>query len=206
MESPGSLDAPATAVVVVPVKAFDRAKGRLAGRLDDAERAALARTLAEVVLGAAHPLPAAVVCDDEGVADWARAAGAAVVWAPGTDLNGSVSAAVGRLEGAGVGRAVVTHADLPFARGLAGLAAAGEDEVLLVADRHGDGTNVLSVPTGRGFRFHYGPGSCAAHRDEAARCGLEVRMIDDDHLAWDVDAPEDLDPPAELGPFPGVLR
>ena len=47
--------------VLVPVKAFDRAKLRLAPALDAAARARLARTMAETVLAAAGGLPVAVV-------------------------------------------------------------------------------------------------------------------------------------------------
>src|SRR5688572_6668088 len=68
------------AAVLVPVKAFGAAKGRLAPALDAGSRAALAERMATRVLAAAAPLPAVVVCDDEGVAAWARACGASVVW------------------------------------------------------------------------------------------------------------------------------
>ena len=59
-------------VVLVPVKAFAQAKARLAVSLDPAQRAELARAMAEHVLAAARPLPVAVVCDDEDVAEWRR--------------------------------------------------------------------------------------------------------------------------------------
>lgn len=191
--------APGDAVVVVPVKAFDRAKGRLADALGPAEREALARRLAATVLEASRPLPVAVVCDDDDVATWARDLGAAVVWTPGLGLNGAVDAAATRLAGAGVSRAVVAHADLPFASDLGRLAVAGADEVVLVPDRRRDGTNVASVPLGRGFGFRYGPASFGRHAEEAERLGLTVRVVDDEALAWDVDGPEDLAPPPHLG-------
>ena len=62
--------------VVVPVKAFDQAKVRLASALDPRERADLARHMAEIVLLAADPLPAVVVCDDDEVRAWAERSGA----------------------------------------------------------------------------------------------------------------------------------
>ena len=64
--------------------------------------------------------------------------------------------------------------------------------MVVVPDRHGDGTNVLLVPTGAGFEFAYGPGSFAAHLAEAERLGLPVEVVHDDDLAWDIDTPEDL--------------
>lgn len=198
---------PTAAIVLVPVKAFDRAKGRLAGRLEPAERAGLARAMAEVVLAAAAPLEAVVVCDDDEVARWARSHGAGVSWTPGLGLNDAVSAALREAEEAGVRRAVVAHADLPFAHGLAGLADVGADTVVLVGDRHGDGTNVMSLPLGRGMGVHYGPGSLGAHRRAAQAAELEVREVRDEALAWDVDGPADLEPPAHLGTLsPAVPR
>lgn len=190
-----------TAAVLVPVKAFDGAKVRLAGALDDDARAELARSMADRVVAAAAPLPVAVVCDDDAVADWATGAGAVVVRTAPAGLNAAIRAGVAHLHGMGVGRVVIAHADLPFADGLAELATADDDEVVLVPDRHGDGTNVASVPTDVAFTFRYGPGSFAAHRDEAARRGLTVRVVTSTTLGWDVDEPEDLDPPAALGAF-----
>lgn len=190
------------AVVVVPVKAFTEAKVRLAGVLDGPSRAELARAMADRVVAAATPLSVVVACDDDEVAAWATAVGAAVVWTEGLGLNAAVQRGVERLASVGVRRVVVAHADLPFAVGLAELGDADGDEVVLVGDRRDDGTNVASVPTDRGFRFRYGPGSLAAHRAEAARVGLSVRLVGSEALGWDVDEPSDLDAPARLGTLP----
>ncbi|HEY8527705.1 MAG TPA: 2-phospho-L-lactate guanylyltransferase [Acidimicrobiales bacterium] len=179
-----------SASVVVPVKAFSAAKVRLAGALQPAERAALARRMAEVVLAAAAPLPAVVVCDDDEVREWAEGAGARVVWCPGRGLNGAVADGVAALRADGVATAVVAHADLPLATSLAW--AADFPGVTLVPDRRLDGTNVVAVPTDAGFAFSYGAGSFARHRREAARLGLPVRIVPDPLLGWDVDLPADL--------------
>ena len=184
--------------VLVPVKAFTDAKARLAPALDGAARAALARTMATRVVAAAAPLPVTVVCDDDDVAAWAGSVGADVVWAPARGLNGAVADGVQALAARGVTRVVVAHADLPLASGLAALA--GDDGfgdgVTIVPDRHGDGTNVLVLPTRSGFRFAYGPGSCAAHVAEAGRLGLPVTLVESTALGWDVDVPADLAFPA----------
>jgi 2-phospho-L-lactate guanylyltransferase len=90
---------------------------------------------------------------------------------------------------------VVCHADLPRADHLDHLCPEGPDAprtVIMVPDRHRDGTNVLSLPTGTGFRFSYGPGSFPRHETEARRNGLVVVTLDDPDLAWDVDLPDDL--------------
>ena len=183
-------------VVLVPVKAFGAAKARLAPTLDAAGREALARAMAARVLAAAGPLPVAVVCDDAEVARWAAHHGALVLPEPGRGLNGAVEAGVERLGAAGASEVLVAHADLPFAHEVAQLAGFGG--VTLVPDRRDDGTNVACVPTGAGFRFHYGPGSFARHRAEARRLGLPCRVVRDPELTWDVDVPGDI--PAGLGP------
>jgi 2-phospho-L-lactate guanylyltransferase len=183
--------------VLVPVKAFTRAKRRLHHAMNGDQRAELARAMANRVVRAAFPLPVAVVCDDRAVAEWARDLGALVVWEPGRGLNGAVEAGVDHLRSAGVVEVVVAHADLPRAQGLAAVESGGG--VTLVPDRYGNGTNVMALPTQVGFQFSYGPGSYARHRSEAQRLGLPVRVLDRPDLAWDIDEPADVVPVAALG-------
>ncbi|HYD09431.1 MAG TPA: 2-phospho-L-lactate guanylyltransferase [Acidimicrobiales bacterium] len=175
--------------VVIPVKSFALAKGRLAAHLSERQRRALARQMAETVVRAAGALPVVVACDDDAVAAWARDVGARVAWVPGTDLNGAVGAAVASL--ADVDRVVVAHADLPKARDLS--VVVGTEGVVLVPDRRGDGTNVLSVPSTSSFPFAYGPGSFARHASIAHSMGLPVTVLRPDDLTWDVDEPADLE-------------
>lgn len=174
----------------MPVKAFSRAKERLAGVLDDAERASLARRLAAGVLAASGSMPRFVVCDDDDVASWATSSGATVIWTPGLGLSGAVRHGVERLAARGFRLVVVAHADLPFA---AALDAFGEPGLVTLApDRRLDGTNVAAVPAGSGFAFAYGPGSFRRHRAAARRAGLPCRLVYDWNLACDVDVAEDL--------------
>lgn len=182
--------------VLVPVKAFGEAKGRLAPVMSPARRADLARRMAEAVLRSARELPTAVVCDDREVAVWARGQGALVVWAPGRGLNRAVQQGVEHLAAAGASLVVVAAGDLPLADDLRWVADfAG---TTIVPDRRRDGTNVLAVPTGRTFGFSYGPGSFARHVAEARRLGGPVRVVEAPALAWDVDVPSDLSALAAL--------
>jgi 2-phospho-L-lactate guanylyltransferase len=182
--------------VLVPVKAFGDAKVRLSGALPPAERATLARSMAERVVAAAGPLPVAVVCNDVEVAAWARGLGALVVWEPGQGLNRAVEDGVAHLSRLGVEQVTVAHADLPMATNLASIGAF--PGVTLVPDRREEGTNVIALPTGAGFVFSYGPGSFARHMAEARRIGLPWRIVRAPWLAWDVDVPGDLG----VGPLP----
>ena len=176
--------------VLVPIKAFAEAKVRLAPALDAGSRAALAEAMAAQVLVAAASLPVAVVCDDPGVADWARRHGALVVWEPGRGLNRAVEAGVLRLAEAGVERVIVAHGDLPLAHDLGALGRG--PGVTLVPDRRDDGTNVICLPATAPFRFAYGPGSFSHHRAEATRLRLPLTIVRDARLAFDVDVPADL--------------
>lgn len=188
------------AAVVVPVKDFTEAKRRLAPELSDIERRDIAERMATIVVRAAAPLPVYVVCDTENVRTWAASIGANVLWTPGLGLNGAVQTAVERLAALGIGRAVVSHADLPLATSFTEVVAGSG--VTIVPDRHLDGSNVVSVPTDIGFEFAYGAGSFGAHRAEAARRGQVLRILRDDRLGWDVDVAADLDYPNPADPRP----
>ena len=177
--------------MLVPIKAFHDAKLRLSPVLSPARRAALARHLAARVLGASGGLPVSVVCDDHAVAAFAESHGAEVIWTPGLGLSGAVRAGVEHLERRGVSLAVVVHADLPRASRLD--LVGREGAVTLAPDRRFDGTNVLAVPTGTGFGYFYGRGSFERHRQEAARLGLPVEILEDERFAADVDLPGDLE-------------
>jgi 2-phospho-L-lactate/phosphoenolpyruvate guanylyltransferase len=185
---PGPAQAPE--VVLIPVKGFRQAKRRLGGTMSDATRIRLVRSMAEHVVAACAPLPAAVVCDDPEVAEWADALGATVIWEPGQGLNGAVRAGLEQLQKSGARWVTVAHGDLPRARDIGSLEPF--DGITLVPDRQDDGTNVLRLPVGCDFHFAYGPGSFRAHRAEASRLGLPVRILRIPALAYDVDWPSDV--------------
>jgi len=192
------------AVVLVPVKAFTDAKARLATVLDEADRERLARWTSERVLAAAGELPTYVACDNEEVADWARQHGATTLWHPGVGLNAAVNNSVAELREAGVTDVIVAHGDLPRVHSLADLAEPGT--LTLVPDRHGDGTNVIGVPTAMPFQFAYGPGSFRRHLDAAVAAGLSVRVRRDPLLALDIDTPSDLAHPLVQEVLPSWLQ
>lgn len=187
--------------MVVPVKSFEVAKGRLAQALSPGERERLARTMAARVVAAGAPLPVYVACGSEKVADWAGEMGAEVIWLAEPGLNRAVANATEVLLAHGYARAIIAHGDLPLATSLAWV---GQfDGVTIVPDRRGEGTNVMAVPLGTGFTFHYGELSAPAHQAEAERLGLPLRVMPDDALGWDIDVPADLN---ELPPVDGSDR
>jgi 2-phospho-L-lactate guanylyltransferase len=187
-------DAAATsrAGVVIPIRSFVGAKERLAAQLDQDARADALRSMAERVVGAAGSLPVTIVTSAPEVVEWATARNLDVVDDPGS-LNAAALAGVSAVASAGLDRAVVAHADLPHARSLLPAATdGGEPVIVLVPCHRDDGTNVLSVPVDVPFVFSYGPGSFARHLAEAARLGLETRVLRAPDLMVDVDVVEDL--------------
>jgi len=136
--------APVRLAVLVPVKRFSAAKGRLTGVLADSERAALAEWMASRVLGVVAELPTFVACDDDEVATWARRMGATVIWGPGLGLNSAVDDGVAHITSSGYDHVLVSHADLAIPGALLDVARTGC--VTLVPDRRRDGTNVMSFP------------------------------------------------------------
>lgn len=186
------------AAVLVPLKAFRQAKLRLAEELSPDARSALVRRLAARVIESASPMGVWVVCDDEEVAAWAERQGAEVIWRPGRGLNGAVSSGFLHLGGLGYEEVIVSHGDLPRAAGFGHLA--GFDGVTAVGDRSENGTNVLCLPSyAREFQFSYGPASFSKHCAEARRLGLNLKVVRDPDLAWDVDTCADLAELRKLG-------
>ena len=176
--------------VVIPVKSFTMAKGRLADTLTPAQREELARTCAETVVHAASPLPAYIVCSDDSVANWAVSLGAHVVHCVTPGLDVAVTAGRDAISALGFDHVIVAHADLPLAEELAHVAKEGL--VTMVTDRHNDGTNVLSFPLASAFTTAYGPGSLDNHIRTAESLGLRYEIINDQSLSLDLDTADDL--------------
>ena len=181
-----------TAGVVVPLRSFALGKARLADALDDDTRRAFTRTMAERVVAAAGGRPTVIVTSDPDVIDWARALHLVHLDDPGT-LDAAARAGREWVRAQNLARVVVMHADLLLASTLDGIADDADAPVaVLVPDHHDDGNPVLAIPSAADFGFAYGPGSCARHVAEAERCGLEVRVVRDRALGFDVDDAADL--------------
>jgi 2-phospho-L-lactate guanylyltransferase len=181
--------------VVVLVKDFATAKARLAPALDSAGRATLAERLARGVLAAAASIPGrtatVVVGDSPAVVAWAGGLGARGLLQREAGLNAAASE--GWAAAAGGDWTMVVHADLADPSGLPDVVEQWRPWLaVLVPDRHGDGTNVMVLPSGVSPEFSYGTGSHARHRVICAALALDVRSLTGTTLSHDVDSPEDL--------------
>lgn len=181
--------------VLIALRSLHAGKLRLGDAVDDIERATLIESMAAAVIEAAHDLDVLVVYEDSGVVPWAEGRGAQVFRPTRPGLNRAITEGRDQLRELGYGRAIIAHADLPYARDLRVMITGAE--ITIAPDRHRDGTNVMSVPTSLDFAFAYGPGSFAAHCSIAADLGIEPHIVDAPDLAWDVDHPDDLRPPGE---------
>ncbi len=188
--------------VLVPIKSFQDAKGRLSDTFAPAIRADLARRMADIVVRAAVPYPVFVACDDEQVAEWVESRGAEALWTPGLGLNGAIEQSVDMIAGKGHDHVVIAHSDLPLATSFAHLCTA--DTVTLVPDHRLDGTNVQARPT-TPFAAHYGPGSFRRHLAAALDAGHRVQVLVDADLALDVDTIDELRDPRAAEVFADLL-
>ena len=183
-----------TICAIVPVRSLADGKRRLAGVLDDAERAALNESflVRTLDLAAALPGPVFVVSLDPAVASHPAAVDAIHVADPGRGLNAAIGAGRNRARLEGAERILVLPVDLPTARPEDVEALAGAESAVAIApDRRRQGTNGLCLAADLDFAFRFGTGSFPAHVAEAERLGVEAAVIENPRLALDIDTPED---------------
>lgn len=186
-------------VAVLPVKRFGRAKQRLGGAVGEPERAQLAAAMVADVLDALAEVDGVdelvVVTAEERAAALARAAGAHVVDDP-VEAGQSHAAELGvaLAEARGAERVLLVPGDCPALDPLelTGLLAAQHEGVVIVSDRHGEGTNALLLVPPRALAPSFGPGSRARHTAGAHAAGVDVRVARLPSLELDVDTPGDL--------------
>ena len=192
--------------VIVPVKALDAAKSRLAEAFAPDARAALVLAMLGDVLAAArqaHAGPLLVVTPDPRYGALASEFGAILLADDGTGYNAAVRLALASAEARAAGAAVVLPADQARAQPSelrAALDALASAEVVLVPSLDG-GTGLLGLRPPDAITPAYGPGSATAHRAAAERAGRALAMLTLPSLERDVDTVEELlraDPP--LGP------
>ena len=196
---------PTRIAAIIPAGTLEGAKTRLGGTLDAEERQDLAeRLLTRTVLAAlaAEGIDdVLVVSPDREVLRHAAILGARTLRQRSVGLNAGLDE--GRLDvlAGGAEAILVLPIDLPFvtteavAAVLGPLGAVGAvgavADVVLVADRHGNGTNALVLRPPDAIAFAFGPGSRHAHRAAADAVGARYVEVEGP-LAFDLDTPDDL--------------
>lgn len=182
--------------VIIPVKSLTNGKTRLAGILDDDDRAELNASLLDHALDLAAAFPGLsntiVISADNRVLDIAKSRGAVALRETGGGLNSALTEAMTTARNNGARAVLVLPTDLPIATAedLLALATTGHD-VAIAADRRGIGTNALCVPTSNGFTFRFGGDSFKAHMEEAHLSGLSAHIMHRPNLSFDIDTPDD---------------
>lgn len=186
---------------IVPAKALDRAKSRLAKLLSEKERRDLALAMLEDVLRSLRCVPrletVVVVSPDDGALQLARRLGAeAVVERPSVrGINQALDQAVDYLASRGIEAVLVLPADVPgVAPGdiEAVLDALAPDRGIVICPSARRGTGALALRPPGLIPFRFGPNSFTLHRREAAAHGIPTRVLRIDSLLNDIDEPPDL--------------
>lgn len=179
---------------IIPVKGTALGKQRLAGVLDDAARNALIRDMLDHVVTAVRDARGIDRIALVGTSRHGQPESIALLPDPGTGLNPALGSAVAAARAEGATRAVVVFADLPQLNSAEVEQLAAAPGIALAPDRHGIGTNALSLPlpAAAAFTFHFGPDSFARHVTEAERSGLSHEVIRSPGLQRDIDEPADL--------------
>lgn len=187
---------------IVPVKPIQRAKSRLAKVLSRDERATLSRQLLKNTLDTLAEVSQVertlVISRDSEALSIARSQGARTVAESGNPkLDKALVRASLVARGYGVSAVLVLPADLPLLtkQDIEKLIALSgkPPEVVLVPDRHGNGTNaILSSPPGL-ISYDFGSDSFKRHIERAEAAGARVEICNLPSLELDLDLPEDLE-------------
>ena len=184
---------------LLPVKAPANAKQRLSALLTAGQRERLARLMYEHALeqlcSARRLDRVVVVTSDAEAATQARRAGA-LVFEEQEQLGHSHSAdaAARRAMALGAETVLLTPIDVPLATAaeIDGLAAMARPGVVIVPSSDGTGTNALLRTPPDVIESRFGPGSFAAHMEQAQTRGVPAEVARPAGLMFDLDTPEDV--------------
>jgi len=186
---------------IVPAKALDRAKGRLAALLSEAERRELSLAMLEDVLKTLQAVPSldliAVVSPDREVLALARELGAEAIPEPASvrGINQALSHAVRVLSERPIDALLVLLADVPAvapADIASVLGALPPGRGVVLCPSHDKGTSAMALRPPDAIPFRFGPHSFPAHKREAAARGIPAGVLRIPSLARDIDEPDDL--------------
>jgi 2-phospho-L-lactate/phosphoenolpyruvate guanylyltransferase len=184
---------------ILPVKRFPLAKQRLGESVADSLRADLARAMVGDVLSTLRDCAAIdatiVVTREPLVAAAARYTGAIVV-EDSAEAGQSAAASLGlaRALQEGFERALCVPGDCPALDPgeLTELLRGKTNEVVIVPDRHGAGTNGLLLAPPDALSPSFGPDSRVRHEQLARYAGVSWRISQPASLLLDIDTGEDL--------------
>ena len=191
--------------VLLPVKNFRQAKGRLAPVLSVAERQALVSAMLEdmlTILSGNAQLEGVILLSDDP--DAQLLAGRFNVMHM-TDrqfeaegLNDVLQKAVKTLAEQGVAEVMIVPGDLPLINHeeinqlITSHQQINSSAVTLVPDRRGEGTNAVICGTRSGFRFCFGSNSAVQHQQQAISIGAVFNRVELHDMGCDIDCTQDV--------------
>jgi 2-phospho-L-lactate/phosphoenolpyruvate guanylyltransferase len=190
-----------TTVAIVPVKSFDKAKQRLSPAVLLGHRRALIESMLSDALIALRRVSAIdsvfVVTSDHTAARIAGGYGAVAIDDTTQSHSDAAELGIARAIKVGATRVLLVPGDCPLldpveleqllARPVTGRS------VLIVPDRHGEGTNALVLTPPDAMTPAFGEGSRQRHTDLAIAQGATAEVVEVPSLALDIDTPEDLE-------------
>ena len=183
---------------VVPVKDLQGTKSRLAPILDPGARAGLTLYMMGRVVAAIRASGVEDVCvvsPDRIVLNEAQRRGAVPLVQESRGLNPALEEGRRRALDLGASTLLVFPADLPLIEEedvLAVLKASEGQAVVIAPDGVHSGTNTLLTRPPEALPFAFGPDSFEAHLEAARKRGLDVKVCERSHLAFDLDTAGDL--------------
>jgi len=186
---------------IVPAKALDEAKTRLAALLTEDERRCLALAMLADVLRTLQAVPRldyiAVVSPDYEVLDRARELGAEATLEPPSvrGINQALDHAVDVMSPRGMRAILVVLADVPALTPgdiESVLDALPTDGGVVICPSSAAGTSALAMTPPDAIPFRFGARSFAAHKRECADRGIAAEVVRIDSLERDMDEPDDL--------------
>jgi 2-phospho-L-lactate guanylyltransferase len=187
---------------VVPLKSLAEAKQRLSTILDAPARRKLMLAMIRDVLSALQGVPSIagilLVSRDRVAEDLAREFGLEFFANPADeDLNSALGAALAELGRRGVGTAIILPGDLPLIRS-ADISemidqCRRENELLIVPDLEGDGTNCLIASPPNAIPMQFGQGSFERHGAAANAAAITLKTPAPNSAWLDIDVPGDFE-------------
>ena len=190
---------------LIPVKGFRNAKQRLSALLGSAEREAFAeamfRDVLRQVLRASGISETVVVTGDDKVAAIAGSLGATVMLERAeTGETAAVDFARLSLKDAGHEAVLILPGDLPLLQSgdIESVLAQVPDTqnapfALLVPSHDKLGTNALLLAPPDIIKLRFGYDSFSYHMSQVSAQGLPIRYFENEHIALDIDEPQDLE-------------
>jgi 2-phospho-L-lactate guanylyltransferase len=183
---------------ILPVKSFDSAKQRLGSLLGAGSRHALAQAMFQDVLASLRKtelIEQIVVVASEPSVEFA--ADEQIILLEDEQRDGQSAAASTGIRWAvdsGFERVLLVPGDTPLlaAAEVDGLLADAPEDVVIVPDRHGTGTNGLLLRPPTVIEPSFGPDSLKRHVAAAEAAGVAYRVEPLPSLVFDVDTSDDL--------------